>query len=96
MADQTEESQTLHINEISMICWMCGVTLRDSNSCEELRAQVGIKSIVAEMMRRRRLWWYGHIERGDDSWLNKVLVDVVVHCKYLGTCDYKRPMHKRT
>ena len=59
-------------NEMSMLRWMCGVTLRDRLSCEDIRARVGIKSIL-DMMRQRRLRWYGHVERReDDSWLKKV------------------------
>ena len=42
---QVEESQSLHRNEMSMIRWMCGVTMRDRYPCEELRARVGIKPI---------------------------------------------------
>ena len=66
---KVEESQRLHRNEMSMIRWMCGVTMRDRYPCEELRAWVGIKPIV--VMRQRRLRWFGHIERREDnSWQN--------------------------
>ena len=69
---KVEESQRLHRNEISMIRWMCGVTMRDRYPCEELQAWVGIKTIV-DVMRERRLRWFGHIERREDnSWLTKV------------------------
>ena len=46
---KVEESQRLHRNEMSMIRWMCGVTMRDRYPCEELRAWVGIKPIVDVM-----------------------------------------------
>ena len=46
---KVEESQRLHRNEMSMIRWMCGVTMRDRYLCEELRAWVGIKPIVDVM-----------------------------------------------
>ena len=71
---KVEESQRLHRNEMSMIRWMCGVTMRDRYPCEELRAWVGIKPIV-DVMRQQRLHWFGRIERGgggDNSWLKKV------------------------
>ena len=69
---KVEESQRLHRNEMSMIRWMCGVTMRDRYPFEELRAWVGIKPIV-DVMRQRRLRWFGHIERREDScWLKKV------------------------
>ena len=69
---KVEESQRLYRNEMSMIRWMCGVTMRDRYLCEELRAWVGIKPIV-DVMRQGRLRWFGHIERREDnSWLKKV------------------------
>ena len=71
---KVEESQRLHRNEMSMIRWMCGVTMRDRCPCEELRAWVGIKPIV-DVMRQRRLRWFGYIERREDnSWLKKVQI----------------------
>ena len=71
---KVEESQRLHRNEMSMIRWMCGVTMRDRYPCEELRAWVGIKPIV-DVMRQRRLRWFGHIgRREDNSWLKKVQI----------------------
>ena len=69
---KVNDTQRLHRNEMMMIRWMCSATLKDRKSCEELRAQMGVDSIV-DVMRRRRLRWYGHIERReDDSWLKKV------------------------
>ena len=69
---KVEGSQRLHCNEISMIRWMCGVTMRDRYPCAELRAWVSIKPIV-DVMRQWRLRWFGHIERREDnSWLKKV------------------------
>ena len=50
---------------------MCGVTLRDRFSSEELRAWLGIKSLL-DVLRQRCLRWFGHVERRDDnSWLQK-------------------------
>ena len=71
---KVEESQRLHRNEMSMIRWMCSVTMRGRYHCEELRAWVGINPIV-DVMRQRRLRWFGHIERREDnSWLKKVQI----------------------
>ena len=69
---KVENSQRLRRNEMSMIRWMCGVTLRGRFSSEELRAQLGIKSIL-DILRQRRLRWFGHVKRRDDnSWLQKI------------------------
>ena len=75
---KVEESQRSHRNEMSMIRWMCGVTMRDRYPCEELRALEGIKPIV--VMRQRRLRWFGHIERREDnSWLKVQILTVDGH-----------------
>ena len=71
---KVEKSQRLHRNEISMIRWMCGVTMRDRYPYEELQARVGIKPFV-DVMCQRHLCWFGHIERREDnSWLKKVQI----------------------
>ena len=45
---------------------------RDRYCCEELRTQLDIKPIM-DVMRQRRLRWYGDVERREDnSWLKKV------------------------
>ena len=53
-----------------MVRWMCGVTLRDRKSSEELRKKLGIVS-VSTMVTRSRLRWFGHVERKDaDDWVS--------------------------
>ena len=56
---------------MQMVRWMCGTKLRDRITNEELRHRIGIESVNVEM-RRRRLRWWGHVERRDESdWLKK-------------------------
>ena len=43
---------------------MCGVTLKDRRSNLELLQRLGIVGI-AEVLRRGRLRWFGHVERKD-------------------------------
>ena len=51
----------------------------DRYPCEEHRARVVVKQIV-DVMRQRRLRWFGHIERREDnSWLKKVQIAVDGH-----------------
>src|SRR5664279_486995 len=53
-----------------MIRWMCGVTLKDRNSSEELRERLGIVS-VTDKVRQWRLRWFGHVKRKDtDDWVS--------------------------
>ena len=47
---------------------MCGVTLKNRITCEELRNRLSIEA-VTEIVRRGRLRWFGHVERkADDDW----------------------------
>ena len=56
--------------EKMMIRWMCGVTLRNGKSSEEIRNRLGIVS-VSDLMRHGRLRWFGHVERKDtDDWVS--------------------------
>ena len=45
-----------------MIRWMCGVTLKDRCRYEELRKRLEIED-VADVVRKSRLVWFGHLER---------------------------------
>ena len=55
-----------------MIRWMCGTKLKDRIPSIELRARLGLEdiSIIAQ---RRRLRWYGHVERRGDDWIKKCM-----------------------
>ena len=61
-----EDTHRLERAERMMIRRMCGVTLKDRKSCEELRTRLGVESI-SDVVRRGRLRWFGHVERKDDS-----------------------------
>ena len=50
--------------ERRMIRWMCGVTLKDRCKSEELRKRLDIED-VADVIRKSRLRWFGHLERKD-------------------------------
>ena len=72
-----EDLVRLERNDMRMIRWMCGVTLRDRKSSEELRQRLGVESI-RECIRKGRLRWFGHIERREDSSWIKRCRDLVV------------------
>ena len=61
-AMRVEDMRRLERTERMMVRWMRGVTLKDRKHSEDLLEQLGIKS-VAEVVRRNRLRWFGHIER---------------------------------
>jgi len=59
-----------------MVRW-CGVTLEDMKSSQELWGRLGIEAI-ADVMKRGRLVWFGHVERKSrEDWV-KMCRDLVM------------------
>ena len=51
-----------------MIRWMCGVSMKDRKTSEELRELVGIEPITT-VIKSGRLRWYEHVMRkSDEDW----------------------------
>ena len=68
---KVEDRQILERAEKMMVRWMCGVTLKNRITSEELRNRMSIEA-VTEIVRRGRLRWFGHVERKvDDDWVKK-------------------------
>ena len=58
--------------EMQMIRWMCGISMKDRRTNEELRRLVGVEPITT-VIRSGRLRWHGHVTRkGDEDWVKKV------------------------
>ena len=55
-----------------MIIWMCGVSMKDRRTSEELRELVGGEPITT-VIKSGRLRWYGHVKK-----TNK---DMVIECR---------------
>mgnify|MGYP003454445976 CR=1 FL=1 len=70
----TEDMQCVERAERMMIRWMCGVSLKNRISSAELYGRLGVEE-VADVMRRGRLRWFGHLERKDTG-------DWVSACRY--------------
>ena len=69
---KVEDKQRLEGTEKMMVRWMCGVTLKNRITSEELRSRLSIEA-VTEIVRRGRLRWCGHVERKvDDDWVRSV------------------------
>ena len=59
--------------EMQTIRWMCGISLKDRRTNEELRRLVGVEPIRT-FIRSSRLRWYGHVMRkGDEDWVKKCM-----------------------
>ena len=63
---KVEDMQRLERTERMMVRWMCGVSLKNRISSEELNRRLCIES-VAVIVKRGRLGWFGHLERKDTS-----------------------------
>ena len=48
--------------EMQMIIWMCGISMKDRRTNEELRRMVGVEHITT-VIRSGRLRCYGHVMR---------------------------------
>ena len=66
--------------EMQMIRWMCGISLKDRRTNEELRRLVGVE-LITTFIRSGRLRWYGHVMRkGDENWVKKCM-EYRVECR---------------
>jgi len=63
---RVEELRRLERAERMMIRWMCGATLKDRCRSEELRKRLDIED-VADVVRKSRLGWFGHVERKNEG-----------------------------
>ena len=59
---KTEDMQRMERTQRMMIRWMCGVSLKNRISSVELCGRLGVEE-VADVVRRSRLRWFGHLER---------------------------------
>ena len=67
-----EDIRKMQRSEMRMLRWMAGVSLSERKSNEWVRNMVAIDDI-AEIMRRNRLRWFGHVERRDElCWLKRI------------------------
>ena len=71
-AVKEEDTVRLERTDHAMIRWICGVSLKDKQYTSVLLDRLGLMS-VREVMRRKRLRWFGHVERrGEDNWVSGV------------------------
>ena len=67
---RVDNLQRLERTERMMVRWMCGVSLKSRMSSRELNERMGVVD-VADVVRRERLRWFGHLERKDkNDWVS--------------------------
>ena len=75
---------SLEWTERMMVRWMCGVSLKDGKCSVDLYSLLRVQS-VAEVVRRGRLRWFGHVERkSGDDWVSACNVLVVAGARCAG------------
>ena len=83
-AMKAENLHSLERAERMMVRWMCGVSLKDRKRSEILYSLLGVQS-VAEVLRRGRLRWFGHVERKNgDDWVSACRNVVVAGVRCVG------------
>ena len=57
--------------DMQMIRWMCGVSMQDRRTSEELRSILGVEPITT-IIRSGSLGWY-MMRKGDEDWVKKCM-----------------------
>ena len=59
---------------------LCGISMKDGKTNEELRRLAGVEPITT-FIRSGRLRWYGHVMRkGNEDWVKKCM-EYIVECR---------------
>jgi hypothetical protein len=81
---KVDDMHRLERTERMMVRWMCGVSLKNRVSNEELNSRLAVEQ-VADVVRQGRLRWFGHLERKDsDDWVSSCRNIEVVGAKSRG------------
>ena len=65
-AVKANDLNRLERNDMMMVRWMCKVSLKDRKTSQDLRERCGLESI-GDSLQKRRLSWFGHVERMDNN-----------------------------
>lgn len=76
-ATKVADERRVHVAEMRMLRWMCGVTRMDKIRNEYIRGSLKVAP-VTEKMRSGRLSWYGHVMRRNESHVAKKAMNLVV------------------
>ena len=59
--------------DMQMIRWICGISMKDRRTSIELRRRVGVEPITTVII-SGRLRWYGHeMKKDDEDWVKKCM-----------------------
>ncbi|KAL1447828.1 hypothetical protein WDU94_001914 [Cyamophila willieti] len=66
----------MEVAEMRMLRWSCGVTRLDRIRNEVIRNKIKVTE-VSKKIQERRLQWYGHVERRDESYIGKRIENII-------------------
>ncbi|KAL1446274.1 hypothetical protein WDU94_005601 [Cyamophila willieti] len=66
----------MEVAEMRMLRWSCGVTRLDRIRNEVIRNKIKVTE-VSKKIQQRRLQWYGHVERRDESYIGKRIENII-------------------
>ena len=66
--------------EMQMITWVCGVSMKDRRTSEDMRRLVRVEPITT-VIRSCRLRWYGHVMRKCVEDWKKKCIEFRVECR---------------
>ena len=65
----------LEVNEMRMLRWVCGVTMRDKIRNEHIRGTTRVVQ-ASKKITEKRLKWYGHVGRMKEEHIVRTMLDV--------------------
>ena len=72
-----KDEMLMNKTEMRMLLWIQGVSLREHKRNEEIREAATVQPITTHLM-QKRLRWYGHVRRRDDSNTTRIVLVMVV------------------
>ena len=73
---KAEDSRKLNVFENNCLRAMAGKSIRDRIKMENIRKQLGVKVNILNLIKRRRLNWFGHVNRkGENSYVYRAYKD---------------------
>ena len=72
-----KDEMLVNKTDMRMLRWIQGVSLREHKRNEDIREAATVQPISTHLM-QKRLRWYGHVSRRDDSHMARTVLDMVV------------------
>lgn len=80
------DEQQLRADEMKMLRWSGGVTLKDRVRNADIRGTFRVQDI-AEKMRENRIRWYGHVTRRNEQHITRTVMTVEQPKRHSGDMD---------